>query len=135
MSDSGGVVVEVLEAPPDRPPRVFIPVAPGRQKIEGVERWGRIETVLGAEDRDPYARDLDRTVAAALEAREYDPARDWLLMAGPMVPAVFLVAIAVSRYGWARVLLYDGGARRYFESRVVPPTSSAGARAEPNPVA
>jgi hypothetical protein len=99
--------------------RVFIFEMPRRQALGLTEAFGPIVPLIVPEKRRPSVfnpTSFAEFMREELAANSFDPAVDYILLAGGLIGNALLVTAAVAAYGNVKLLLWDASAERY-ESR------------------
>lgn len=90
--------------------RVFL-AAPTPTDISKAAAYGSIVVLLPSAHHN--VQDLVTTLAGELDASVYDPAIDYILMAGAMLPTAALLAATLEGYDYARVIVFNARAQAY----------------------
>lgn len=101
--------------------RVFLFEPPNSDKIDvsAAAQYGQIDYLFrprqGEKTRSSIfdTEKLADEIVSALEAKEYDPAKDYLCVSGHINSIIILTATAVAEYGLIRALLFDTRERNY----------------------
>lgn len=94
--------------------RVFV-LEPCSLDISRAARFGEIVYIFrkGMRRRSIWDDEFKQEVMGALDENEYDPKKDYLLVAGHMVPLVLFISAALRHYTGINVLFYCSTDRDY----------------------
>lgn len=99
-------------------PRVFLPIRPN-QNVRAAEGYGEFVYLLKAESFSPFEVELiGRIYRGELERNRFDPARDYILLAGPRLLDVQLYGLVLSEYRIVRALMFDARTGEYVERTI-----------------
>lgn len=94
-------------------PRVFVATECRNLDLNAVNEYGTLTTVLdGNGGCSPFdAMEVERLAMRGLD--DFDPARDFFVIAGPAIVVAQVFALAVQRFGRVRTLLFSATSNQY----------------------
>jgi hypothetical protein len=105
---------------------VFV-LAPTTLNISSAEEYGDLTYIYTTNDRMPSVFSLNFGVDALsrMEDNNYDPDRDYVLVAGVHVALIQWISVVISEHEWCRGLLFDSTRDAYIDRTLGIPESTA----------
>jgi len=109
--------------------RVFVYEIPRTMDMKTAEGFGAVTPIVTRDRRRPSVfnpNDFSDFVVDELSVAKFDPATDFICVAGQLIGNVLLVAAAVSAYSNVKLLIWDASSEEYKSRELTASASAAG---------